>query len=421
MMGRVWGTVRLGDYCSKIGSGSTPRGGEAIYQESGVAFIRSQNVYNGYFATDGLAYLDDEHADQLKGVTVEPGDVLLNITGDSVARSCRVPGEVLPARVSQHVAIIRPTPEEFDSRFVGYFFLTPFMQDTMLSLAGGGGTRKALTKEMIERFEVPRPPRPIQQRIADILSAYDDLIENNRRRIALLENAAGQLYREWFVRLRFPGCEHTRVSDGVPEGWERTSVGGLVEGGVLELQTGPFGTQLHAADYVDEGTPLINVRNIGYGTLRAEKLEFVGERVVERLAQHILRAGDIVFGRKGAVDRHLLVLPAQDGWMQGSDCIRLRFLGDRVTPVFLSLGFREEKHKGWILAQCSNKATMASLNQEVIARVPLLVPNRMLLQEFNNVAGRMLAQVGALQSQAEKAAAARDLLLPRLMSGDLAV
>src|SRR5688572_12005198 len=98
MTGRAWQSVRLGEHCSKIGSGSTPRGGESVYQESGVSFIRSQNVYNGQFAREGLAYLDDEHAHQLKGVTVESGDVLLNITGDSVARSCRVPDDVLPAR-----------------------------------------------------------------------------------------------------------------------------------------------------------------------------------------------------------------------------------------------------------------------------------------------------------------------------------
>jgi type I restriction enzyme S subunit len=95
-------------------------------------------------------------------VTVEEGDILLNITGDSVARCCRVPEAILPARVNQHVSIIRPNPEDFDSRFVGYFFISPFMQDTMLSLAGSGGTRKALTKEMIERFEVPQPLRTVQ-------------------------------------------------------------------------------------------------------------------------------------------------------------------------------------------------------------------------------------------------------------------
>src|SRR5438094_955819 len=106
----TWPTEKLGSKCEKIGSGSTPRGGEDVYQSNGVAFIRSQNVYNGSFSWENLAFLGDELADQLRGVTVEKADVLLNITGDSVARSCQVPDSVLPARVSQHVSIIRPQP-----------------------------------------------------------------------------------------------------------------------------------------------------------------------------------------------------------------------------------------------------------------------------------------------------------------------
>src|SRR6266404_2372263 len=229
MKWREWQPVRLGGYCSKIGSGSTPRGGEQVYQSEGTALIRSQNVYNGLFTTDGLAFLGEEEATQLDGVTVEKGDVLLNITGDSVARWCQVPESVLPARVNQHVAIVRAKPDEFDSRFLKYFFISPFMQATMLSLAGGGATRKALTKEMIENFDVPKPALPIQEEIADVISTYDELMENNRQRMALLEQSARLLYREWFVRLRFPGLEHTRITNGIPHGWERKSLSAMCE------------------------------------------------------------------------------------------------------------------------------------------------------------------------------------------------
>lgn len=100
MSSQPWQTVTLSAHCTKIGSGSTPRGGEAVYQDSGVSLIRSQNVYNGSFAFGGLAFLDDEHAEELRGVTVEAGDVLLNVTGDSVARSCRMPEDVRPTGAS---------------------------------------------------------------------------------------------------------------------------------------------------------------------------------------------------------------------------------------------------------------------------------------------------------------------------------
>jgi type I restriction enzyme, S subunit len=151
---------QLKDLCSKIGSGATPRGGKDVYQQTGhVALIRSQNVYNQKFERTGLAYLLPEHADQLQGVEVQRSDVLLNITGDSVARVCQVPNDVLPARVNQHVAIIRPRPDSVDPRFLRYYLASPQMQQHMLALASAGGTRNALTKGMIEEFILP-PNRP---------------------------------------------------------------------------------------------------------------------------------------------------------------------------------------------------------------------------------------------------------------------
>lgn len=156
--------------------------------------------------------------------------------------------------------------------------------------------------------------------------------------------------------------------------WERKSLGSFVEAGAAEIQTGPFGTQLRASDYVPEGVPVINVRNIGYGDLRSEKLEYVPEELADRMAAHVLESGDIVFGRKGAVDRHLLVTPECAQWMQGSDCIRLRLSGDVLIPRYVSYAMLEEPHKKWMLAQCGNKATMASLNHDVIKRIEIFVP-----------------------------------------------
>ncbi len=156
--------------------------------------------------------------------------------------------------------------------------------------------------------------------------------------------------------------------------WRTLSVGDLVDAGAAEIQTGPFGTQLKASSYVDEGTPVINVRNIGFGTLRQEKLEFVGEETAERLSSHILETRDIVFGRKGAVDRHLYVSDEQEHWMQGSDCIRLRFMADDVVPRFVSYFFLTDAHQKWMLTQAGNKATMASLNHDIIRRIVLRLP-----------------------------------------------
>ena len=152
------------------------------------------------------------------------------------------------------------------------------------------------------------------------------------------------------------------------------TVAQLEDSGAVSIQTGPFGTQLKASDYTGEGVPVINVRNIGYGDLRPEKLEFVPEGTAERLSVHVLKENDIVFGRKGAVDRHLFVTNGQRGWVQGSDCIRLRLSKNRINPRFASYAFLRPYHKEWMLRQCGNKATMASLNQDVIRRIVLPFP-----------------------------------------------
>ena len=156
--------------------------------------------------------------------------------------------------------------------------------------------------------------------------------------------------------------------------WRKVQLREFLDNDGIDIQTGPFGTQLKASDYTTEGTPVINVRNVGYGDLREDKLEFVPDQVSSRLCVHILQSRDIVFGRKGAVDRHLLVTESEVGWMQGSDCIRLRIKTDEINPQFLSYALRLPTHKQWMITQCSNKATMASLNHDVISRIPIFLP-----------------------------------------------
>jgi type I restriction enzyme S subunit len=156
--------------------------------------------------------------------------------------------------------------------------------------------------------------------------------------------------------------------------WTSCTVQDLLKRGEAELKTGPFGTQLHASDYVKEGTPVINVRNIGLGNIIQDKLEFISEKTVLRLRSHLLEQGDIVFGRKGAVDRHTYIQKQNSRWFQGSDCLRLRLKSPSIDPKFISFCLLSETHKRWMTNQCSHGSTMASLNQEIVSRIPLYLP-----------------------------------------------
>jgi type I restriction enzyme S subunit len=169
--------------------------------------------------------------------------------------------------------------------------------------------------------------------------------------------------------------------------WTLRTVAELVKEGKAEVRTGPFGTQLHASDYVKEGTPVINTRNIGFGDIRPEKLEFISEEVVNRLSSHLLQPADIVFGRKGAVERHAFISKKQSGWFQGSDCLRLRITSNCINPRFVSYFLLTEAHKQWIMNQASHGATMASLNQDIIGRISLPLPLRKTQDKIASILG----------------------------------
>lgn len=170
-----WRVATVAQVTSKVGSGATPRGGNSVYVHEGTALIRSQNVHDHVFRQGGLAYINDEAAEKLNGVSVLPGDVLMNITGDSILRCCLAPAGVTPARVNQHVAIIRSNGQ-LDSRLLQKWLTVPAMKEYMLGHSSGG-TRKAVTKAHILSFPVPVPSPDEQVDIADTLEALDDKVQ----------------------------------------------------------------------------------------------------------------------------------------------------------------------------------------------------------------------------------------------------
>ncbi|SJM95405.1 Restriction endonuclease S subunit [Crenothrix polyspora] len=156
--------------------------------------------------------------------------------------------------------------------------------------------------------------------------------------------------------------------------FEMIKISELISSGEAILQTGPFGTQLKASDYVEDGIPVINVRNVGFGNIKQNDLEYLDEKMVVKLSIHQLQKGDIVFGRKGAVERHAFINDIGDGWIQGSDCLRLRIQSERINNRFISYFFRTKAHQDWMMALCSFGATMASLNQDIVKLITIPLP-----------------------------------------------
>lgn len=188
MIPEGWSVTSLESITTKIGSGATPTGGKNAYKEIGVTLIRSMNVYDNNFLDDGLAFIDDQQAAQLDNVAVERNDILLNITGASVARCCMVRSDLLPARVNQHVAIIRTDRTKSDPFYVLSAINSERHKKQLLSLAQGGATREALTKTTIQNFEILVPDKKTLRIFAGIAEATSEQRELLQRKNQNLRN-----------------------------------------------------------------------------------------------------------------------------------------------------------------------------------------------------------------------------------------
>ena len=189
---------KLKDICLKIGSGATPKGGKEAYCDEGISLIRSQNVLDFTFSYDGLAHINDQQAEKLSNVEVKPQDILLNITGDSVARVCTVDPRALPARVNQHVAIIRPDENRVLSSYILYFL--QMIKPYLLQIAAGGATRNALTKSMIENLELEVPDILSQKKIVSVLDDIQGKIRDNNE---INKNLADRLQGQCIRNIKF--------------------------------------------------------------------------------------------------------------------------------------------------------------------------------------------------------------------------
>lgn len=258
-----WVTSKLGQVTTKIGSGATPLGGEEAYKSTGISLIRSLNVYDVGFREAKLARIDGEQAQRLENVVVEPSDVLLNITGASVARCCLAPVEFLPARVNQHVAIIRPIKEKLDSGFLHYMLISKTYKDRLLNTGeDGGSTRQAITKAQLQEFIIEYPlSLPEQRRIVGILDeAFDGIATAKANAEKNLQNARALFASErhaTFARRGNGWAEKTIEQISTNFDSKRVPITKSVRSGGKYPYYGASGIVDYVADYIFEGDTLL--------------------------------------------------------------------------------------------------------------------------------------------------------------------
>lgn len=411
----TWSELELNSITTKIGSGATPRGGKSSYKGSGIALIRSLNVYDLQFSCDGLAFIDDDQAERLSNVEVQRRDILLNITGASVARCCMVPSSILPARVNQHVSIVRVDPSVADAGFILRCMVSPRYKHHLLTLAQGGATREALTQDTIRHFPVRVPPLPTQRKIAAILSAYDDLIENNNRRIKVLEEMARRIYREWFVHFRFPGHEDVAMVDSelgpVPEGWEVVPIGEVIEtlgGGTPstkkpEYWIGGSVSWYSPSDLTSAGTMFVSesgrhITQLGLGKSSAKMFPEQSVMMTSRATV-------------GVVAINTTPACTNQGFIT---CVP----NDRLSVYLIYFWLLENRE---LIISLASGATFREINKTTFRSIATIVPDEAVHREFQSQVGPIADQIRNSIARNRLLKCSRDLLLPRLISGEVDV
>ena len=368
------------DYCLGIYDGphATPQDAE-----DGPVFLGIKNITpDGQLDFSEIRHVsENEFQKWTRRVVPGPGDVVFTYEA-TLHRYALIP-EGFRGCLGRRVALIRPNPLLADSRYLLYYFLSSAWRSVVESNVLSGATVDRIPLERFPAFPVVLPTIAVQREVGEILSAYDDLIENNRRRMALLEESARLLYREWFVCLRFPGYEHTPIVDGVPQGWERTTLGDTI--------TLNYGKALKAEIRVEGDCPV-------YGS----------SGIVGTHEKPLVQGPAIILGRKGNVGSVY--------WSSKSfypiDTVYF------VTPESSSLYlFYALKNMHFI----STDVAVPGLNRDFAYSRPLLHPPTTLLRSFHETVEPIHAQLDKLEEANQKLRAARDLLLPRLMSGELAV
>ena len=400
-----WKEVRLGDVCTKIGSGATPSGGKEAYKGGDYHLIRSQNVLDFAFSKDGLASINDEQANKLKNVEIIQGDVLLNITGDSVARCCIVPSEILPARVNQHVAIIRPRKEELDNHYLLYYL--QHYKRQLLQIASAGATRNAITKAMIENLILPCPKSlEDQRRIASILSSLDRKIELNNKINADLEEMAQAIFKNWFVD--FEPFKDGKFVDSelgmIPEGWKVGTLGDITKNKSAKVKER---NDVKVLSPVTTGELVLSeeyfTKQVFSSSIAKYKIVNKGDFAYNPARVNIGSLGRNEFDFDGCVSPVYVVFSVLDGYENYFDLFRKTdFFKDSVASLAIG-GVRQ------------------SLSYDDLSSIVVIIPSENAVEEFNNLYNQMKKTIKANKLENSRLSLLRDTLLPRLMSGELEV
>ena len=400
-----WEKAKLGDICDFINGGAWS---DKEYVSLGIPVLKVSNFKPSGFFIDDINYLPPDSAEKYEKNKLLLNDVIIatvgshpNLQDSAAGRSCVVNSLVTGFYLNQNAVCVRTKNNDvLEQRYLGFLAKTQDFLHYIQSRGRGAANQMRIAIGAIKEYEFVLPPMAIQRRIADILSAYDDLIENNRKQIKLLEEAAQRLYKEWFVYLRFPGHEHTKIVDGVPEGWEKQPLSSITDIRMGQSPKSEFYNQ------IGEGLPFH--QGVGsYGN------RFVRDETYSTSFTRIAEAGSILFSVRAPVGRLNIT---KNKIVIGRGIAALNHKSRLQSFLFYML--KERFFKDNLVG---NGSIFASISKEELLNQQFIIPCEDIMVQYDKAAQNIDDRIATLDRQTELLTQARDRLLPKLMSGEVEV
>ena len=383
-----WPIYKINDICKVSGGKRLPKGHQFVDSKTKHPYIRITDMSFDSLSTDGLLYITEETFKHISRYTISKDDIYISIAG-TIGYVGKIPEFIDGANLTENCAKLSEFSDEINRDYLLYYLRSPRGNGELL-VRKGGASQPKLALERIKTVPVPVPPINIQSRIANILSAYDDLIQNNKKQIKLLEEAAMRLYTEWFVNMRFPGHENTKIVDGVPEGWEYKEVGSLIS-------KTPRTKQVKKSEYNNSGEiPIID-----------QSREFIAGYTDDRETIVDLGVPVIVFGDHTRILK-LINFP----FAKGADGTQLIVSGVEEMPqhlLYCSLlnidlsNYHYARHFKYLKAS------------------KIIVPTKNISEEFESIVEIYFKVIQILRDKIFLLQKSRDFLLPKLMNGEIEV
>ncbi len=386
-------------------TGKTPPTKNRSYFDGDYLFVTPTDLeYKNYYCRKTANTVTDEAKVKFKNQFIPKDSIMFTCIGNTIGK-CAISSDV--CLTNQQINSIIPN-ETHDTKYI-YYLLNNNID--YIKVLGGGSATPIINKTKFESVEFQIPSLPFQKTIGGLLSQYDDLIENNLRRIELLEESAQLLFREWFVHLRFPGHEHTKIINGVPEGWEKRGLKELCEivdyGYTASAQQEEVGPRfLRITDIVPN---VIDWSTVPYCELPENRKE-----------KYRLRKGDIVVARTGAtVGYAKRINKRSPESVFASYLVRFRFKPE-IDNLAIGIFMESDDYKNYVKSHVGG-AAQPNANAQILSGARVLIPDKKIRDLFKSIIEPVYDQKEILQNMNETLKKARDILLPRLMNGGIAV